>query len=289
MNDDYKLRFQYCRPLEMNGHWFGLEQCANLESAWRIRMFNRFNWASTCLSLAMTVLLVAVVAGNPTSGTPATAFPWDISKQRSYQYAPPASGVIPTVPPPNAIHRSPSVSTLSITIHPPKHTNEDPNVAYLVAHLPSEAEVWVMDQKTVSKGNLRTYITPSLVSGFEYAYTVRVRWLENGEWVSQMANFRVRAGDTHCIDIIHANTPALEKEIEAAFAKLPADEAASAKKQRNCAVQDGVRLGTMGAPTKIMLKGEAVFLCCRACEEAAKADPDKVLQTAKKLREKDGK
>ena len=39
----------------------------------------------------------------------------------------------------------------------------------------------------------------------------------------------------------------------------------------------GQRLGLMGKPVKITVKGQEVFLCCDGCEEAIKNDPDTYL------------
>ena len=51
-------------------------------------------------------------------------------------------------------------------------------------------------------------------------------------------------------------------------------------------MQAGIRLGAMGVPVKVMVKAQPVFLCCAACEERAKADPDKTLQKVKDLKAK---
>jgi hypothetical protein len=50
-------------------------------------------------------------------------------------------------------------------------------------------------------------------------------------------------------------------------------------------VQEGVRLGSMGKPVKVSVKGKDVFLCCEGCREAALKDPDKTLKTVEKLKE----
>jgi hypothetical protein len=40
----------------------------------------------------------------------------------------------------------------------------------------------------------------------------------------------------------------------------------------------------MGAPVKIVLEGQTVFLCCEGCREEAKAHPKATLANAAKLR-----
>jgi multidrug efflux pump subunit AcrA (membrane-fusion protein) len=67
-----------------------------------------------------------------------------------------------------------------------------------------------------------------------------------------------------------------EAEIQAALAKLsPADKKA-ALAQKTCPYL-GTRLGSMGVPVKVQLKGESVFLCCKGCENDARADADSIL------------
>jgi YHS domain-containing protein len=67
-----------------------------------------------------------------------------------------------------------------------------------------------------------------------------------------------------------------DAEIQAALAELPAADRAAAQRQRTCPVS-GQRLGLMGKPVKITVKGQEVFLCCDGCEEAIKNDPETYL------------
>ena len=46
------------------------------------------------------------------------------------------------------------------------------------------------------------------------------------------------------------------------------------------------RLGAMGPPSKLMVRGEPVFLCCDGCKKKALADPDKTLARVKELKAK---
>ena len=55
----------------------------------------------------------------------------------------------------------------------------------------------------------------------------------------------------------------------------PADREA-ARGQAVCPVT-GEKLGSMGKPVKISVKGRTVFLCCEGCKEAIEKDPEKYL------------
>jgi len=77
-----------------------------------------------------------------------------------------------------------------------------------------------------------------------------------------------------------------EKEIQAQLAKLDPAERAAVEAQRWCAINSGERLGEMGPPVKVMLKGQAVYLCCKGCQKRAEADPDKALAKVEELKAK---
>jgi hypothetical protein len=86
-----------------------------------------------------------------------------------------------------------------------------------------------------------------------------------------------------------ADTPQLsqeEKTIAAALDKLSPEDRKLAEAQKFCAVDSENRLGAMGKPAKIMVKGEPVFLCCKHCVEEAEKDPDKTLAKLKELKAK---
>ena len=72
-----------------------------------------------------------------------------------------------------------------------------------------------------------------------------------------------------------------EAKIQAALAELPEPDRAAAEKQRICLVSEQ-RLGSMGKPVKITVKGQDVFLCCSGCENTIKDDPDTYLAKLKK-------
>lgn len=75
-----------------------------------------------------------------------------------------------------------------------------------------------------------------------------------------------------------------DAKIKAALAKLSPENRKLAEEQMMCPIS-GDRLGSMGTPIKIMLKGQPVMLCCDGCQKDAKANPDKTLAKVKELRE----
>ena len=77
---------------------------------------------------------------------------------------------------------------------------------------------------------------------------------------------------------------AKEKKIEAARAKLSPEDRALVEAQDYCAVQSKQKLGSMGVPLKLTIKGQPVFLCCKACKAKAEDEPDATLEAVEKLK-----
>ncbi len=74
-------------------------------------------------------------------------------------------------------------------------------------------------------------------------------------------------------------TPAAKSDMDKmmeALADLPEEDRKSAMKQHFCPVS-GEMLGVMGAPEKIEVKGQTVWICCDDCKDKLLADPDKYL------------
>jgi Cu(I)/Ag(I) efflux system membrane fusion protein len=73
-----------------------------------------------------------------------------------------------------------------------------------------------------------------------------------------------------------------EARIQAALAKLPEADRKLAESQKFCPVIETSRLGSMGAPIKLMLDGQPVFICCEGCREEALANPQATLAKVKR-------
>lgn len=73
----------------------------------------------------------------------------------------------------------------------------------------------------------------------------------------------------------------LDDEVVKAFSQLSDADRKSVLAQKMCPVADK-KLGSMGEPVKVTVKGQDVFLCCASCEDAIKNDPDKFLAKLKK-------
>jgi hypothetical protein len=77
-----------------------------------------------------------------------------------------------------------------------------------------------------------------------------------------------------------------EAKIKANLAKLSPEDRQAAEEQKYCAVEEDHRLGSMGAPIKLMIKDKPVFVCCKSCVDDAESHPDETLAKVKELKEK---
>lgn len=75
-------------------------------------------------------------------------------------------------------------------------------------------------------------------------------------------------------------------EVAEERAKLSPDDRKLVEAQEWCVVSDDERLGSMGAPIKLMIKETPVFVCCKGCKKKAESDPDKTLAKLAELKVK---
>lgn len=75
-----------------------------------------------------------------------------------------------------------------------------------------------------------------------------------------------------------------DAKIKAALAKLSPEDRRLAEAQALCPIAKDSRLGSMGTPIKVLIKGEPVFLCCAGCKAEALANPEATLAKVAKLK-----
>ncbi len=87
---------------------------------------------------------------------------------------------------------------------------------------------------------------------------------------------------------IEPATPKVETAdgVSAERAKLSPEDRVLVDAQEWCVVSTDERLGSMGPPLKLDVKGQAVFVCCKGCKRKAEADPDKTLAKLAELKSK---
>jgi uncharacterized protein (TIGR03000 family) len=93
----------------------------------------------------------------------------------AYQYSEPYSSVVPAAP-------ANDVAMIEVIVPDP------------------DARVWVQDRETTSRGYERTYNSPPLEPGYEYTYTVRAVWRENGETMTAERRVPVDPGSRVTVD-----------------------------------------------------------------------------------------
>jgi uncharacterized protein (TIGR03000 family) len=233
--------------------------------------------AAAGLAVASTALLLA---GFTAAQQNSESFPWQAQGYRGYNEAPAAIQLIN----PSAAPVAPERYQLYANALPMK-TPEAAERITLVAHVPEHAKVWLGGGETTSTGTLRTYVTPPLPAG-SYTYDVRVDWVEAGKKVTQTQTIPVQPGGMYCVYLVQPGSKMNPgaKVVEANLAKLSPDDQELARSQKYCPIQDSMALGAMGPPTKIMVNGQPVLLCCSACRLAAEKNPEKTLAKVKELK-----
>lgn len=117
---------------------------------------------------------------------------------------------------------------------------------------------------------------------------VILKGVKQGEQVATRGNFLIDsqmqlAGNPSLIDPTRAEPLPDEKMSEtilAALSKLPPAERSRAEQQRICPVTM-MSLGSMGAPAKVDVNGEMVFICCEGCRESLLEHPKQYLEKLK--------
>lgn len=64
---------------------------------------------------------------------------------------------------------------------------------------------------------------------------------------------------------------------------MPAAADAAVARQTTCPVT-GEKLGSMGQPVPVSVKGETIYVCCQSCVDAVRAEPDKYLTIVRSQR-----
>lgn len=146
---------------------------------------------------------VPVDLGSPYA-TPLPATYYYPPVVNTYSY--PATMIPPTITPMSAapsVPMPPPVDPATIPTRMESAKNQLPppagpatNRATVVVKLPADAKLYAESQLLELTGHERTFYTPDLPSGREYAYTFKIEYTRNGRTVSESQKVNVSAGRT---------------------------------------------------------------------------------------------
>jgi hypothetical protein len=88
------------------------------------------------------------------------------------------------------------------------------------------------------------------------------------------------------IDESKAAAAPVNPEIEAAINELSPEDQVAARAQGFCAYADDSPLGSMGAPFKLVINDQTIFLCCEGCKSQVLKDPEATLAKVAQLKAK---
>ena len=69
------------------------------------------------------------------------------------------------------------------------------NRCHIHVVLPANATLWFGDEATSRSGAVRDFLSPEMVPGKTYTYTLKARWVQDGQTVEQARDIRVRANE----------------------------------------------------------------------------------------------
>ena len=92
--------------------------------------------------------------------------------------------------------------------------------------------------------------------------------------------------DSHSPQPVAGTANSADSKVKSALAKLTPEDRALAEEQKYCASEPENLLGSMGAPVKVMVKDQPVFVCCKGCKDDVLKDPDKTLKQVAELKAK---
>jgi uncharacterized protein (TIGR03000 family) len=112
----------------------------------------------------------------------------------------------------NGYYSTPNYSVPSYsapTVNAPAASANIPdNAALINVRVPSNAQVWIDDQKTKQSGSMREFVTPALNPGQEYSYDIRASWTENGQPMETKRKVTFHAGDRLAVNMMTAQSGA---------------------------------------------------------------------------------
>ena len=71
--------------------------------------------------------------------------------------------------------------------------------------VPADAKIWFDGSQTIQTGTARSFESPLLAVGPEYAYQIRIQWNQDGKEVTQTRQIVVHAGDDIHLDLGHGS------------------------------------------------------------------------------------
>jgi uncharacterized protein (TIGR03000 family) len=97
--------------------------------------------------------------------------------------------------------RQVTISGTAPTAETPVPAGESARVNVLV---PSDATLTIQGQRMTQTGSYREFVSPPLVRGQDYTYTLRATWNDNGREASQERTVHVGAGSRVEVDLMNA-------------------------------------------------------------------------------------
>jgi uncharacterized protein (TIGR03000 family) len=83
------------------------------------------------------------------------------------------------------------------------------NKALLIVRVPPQAEIWFGNSSTQKKGLIRDFLSPELTPGREYTYSIKAKWMQNGQEMTRTQEVAVHAGADVHVDFLDNQSRAM--------------------------------------------------------------------------------
>ncbi len=94
------------------------------------------------------------------------------------------------------------------------------------------------------------------------------------------------SGKTNIPQTGASSIPTTPDDVAIERARLSPEDRALVEAQEWCVISNDERLGSMGPPLKLDIRGQPVFICCKGCQKRAEANPEKTLAKVEELKAK---
>jgi uncharacterized protein (TIGR03000 family) len=164
-------------------------------------MFRRMTTRMMILALAGLSIFWAVGPANAQQGWPVAGNNWDFygggggrggfRSSFSGSYTPAYSGSYSTANPSTSVAYPGSY----YAAYPDSTGESSKRPAVLNLRVPADAKIWFEQSQTTQTGTMRSFESPPLEDGLDYAYQIRIQWKRDGKEVTETRHGPVHAGE----------------------------------------------------------------------------------------------
>jgi uncharacterized protein (TIGR03000 family) len=158
-------------------------------------MFRRMTTRTRILALAGLSLFYVIGPANAQQGWPINGANWDLYGGRGRSSWPSSGSYSPSRYSGSYYAAYPSSMGTYSSYYPPTAESSKERSAVVNLRVPSDARIWFDQSQTKQTGTIRSFESPPLEVGSEYAYQIRIQWKRDGKDITETRRVTLHAGD----------------------------------------------------------------------------------------------